>query len=145
MNWLDKTRELLGESTEHTSSEYDSYLEQLTINYSDESEAKEILDWAIEEFKDIDKGDVEVYRVVFADSKDDIDLDNVGKHWSFEKPTSRSNFDSQGETSFLITAKSVRDSVDIKTSLENFTQIPDENEVNFTIHPTIISVKEIVL
>jgi hypothetical protein len=69
---IDSVQEAFEKKEEGDSSSYNYYLEE------------------IEEYVDIyhgakRKNEIEIYRALVLNSADDLDLNNIGKHWSFKK------------------------------------------------------------
>jgi hypothetical protein len=120
--------------------EYNYYLQRLINNYGDEIRAKEELQWFISVLHDYNENGGEVYRIVSAQNKSKIDTKKLGKHWTFEKSNLSRIYENviledEKAKPYLITAISKKGTVDYESSLENFTQIPDEVEINFTETP----------
>lgn len=100
------------------------------------------VEWYINQLNNLNKGGKLVYRGVWAKDEKGINVKKLGKHWSLT-PDITSNIDDHEEDQkfFLMTARTVPDSIDYKESLETYTQLPEENEVNFKIQPTLVNIK----
>lgn len=92
---------------------------------------------------------VKLYRIVYVDSKKEIDLEKPGTHYSRSKQDlldSHSHTTGYGEKKFLITVLSPKKLIDKTQTLENNILYPNENEVtlkNKGKGVEIISVREI--
>ena len=113
------------------------WLQLLVKNGMELDDAKNELAIYVDHLKQADRGGFLVYRVVIADSESDIDTVNIGEHFTYLPPTDLINYAEGEGTRYVIECLTVPNSVDYKESLENFTQLPDENEINFKIPPKI--------
>lgn len=90
-----------------------------------------------------------LYRIIRVDDKSDIDINELGSHYSTNKKdliSSHSYADGYGEKKFLIKVKVSRDMVDINQTLANNILYPNENEItlkNKGKGVKILSIKEI--
>ena len=121
--------------------DYVGYLKRIEENGGDQ----DLLDWYIQQLDKANKGNYTVYRGIYAKDKNKINKNKLGTHWCLDKNIPIGNIEGEkkeGDSLFILKAKSVPNSVDKIQSLDNFTQIPDENEINFNIQPTLIGISE---
>jgi hypothetical protein len=123
-----------------TNRDYDSYLKTVYGHFSDPERSREDLDWYIETIHTLNKNGGIIYKLVFLDSKEDLDTNDIKEHWVLKKTDIENFFDTlkseaTGEQPFLITAKISKDSVDIKGSMAAYAALPHEVEVNINKKP----------
>lgn len=126
---------------------------QLLLNYLysmdyDKEDALETLKGLLKYIKTLPPF-LTLYRIIRVDDKSDIDINELGSHYSTNKKdliSSHSYADGYGEKKFLIKVKSPRDMVDINQTLANNILYPNENEItlkNKGKGVKILSIKEI--
>lgn len=75
---------------------------------------------------------VKLYRILVADSKDDININQLGSHYSTNKKdliSSHSYLTGHGEKYFIVTVKSPKKLIDINETIVNNILYPNENEI----------------
>lgn len=73
-----------------------------------------------------------LYRIIWADDKSEINLDELGSHYSMDKKNLISSHDyvsGYGEKKFLVKVKADRNMVDINQTLANNILYPNEKEI----------------
>jgi len=73
-----------------------------------------------------------LYRIVFADSPKDINLDEPGSHYALDRKelmSSHGYLQGYGEHKYLITVHAKKSQMDVKDTLQNRVLYPHENEV----------------
>lgn len=128
--------------------ESQDYLTKLVNNYGNSERAREEYEYYKSILEECDKGGELVYRVLFLNKKEDINKKDIGKHWMFDREAlslvlSNVSDVEEGKKPFILTAKTVPNSVDYDTSWSNFSQLPEECEINFNVQPKLISIKKI--
>jgi len=97
----------------------------------DKTEAKEVLDSIISNFKNLPE-EIKLYRLIKVDDKKDINIDEPGVHYSLNKKdllSSHSFADGYGDTAYLITVLSPKKLVDTDETIHNNILYPYEQEV----------------
>ena len=85
----------------------------------------------VDNLKDL-PDEIILYRIVVADSKSDIDLEQVGSHYSMDKPSlldSHSYVTGYGENYFLLKVKVPKKLIDKNETILNNILYPNEKEV----------------
>lgn len=117
-----------------------------TFGYS-RAESEEIVESEIEYLTNLpDK--IELYRIIFADSKKEINKDELGSHYSDDKESliQNSSFASgYGEFKFLLTIKAKKDQIDIHNTLHNRILYPNENEITIKNNGKGVKVLSLIL
>lgn len=75
---------------------------------------------------------VKLYRIIVADSKDDINTNELGSHYSISRKdliSSHSYLTGQGEKYFLVTVNSPKKLIDVKETITNNILYPNEQEI----------------
>jgi len=97
----------------------------------DEESAIEELKFIVDNLKDL-PNEIILYRIVVADSKSDIDLEQVGSHYSMDKHSlldSHSYVTGYGENYFLLKVKVPKKLIDRNETILNNILYPNEKEV----------------
>lgn len=126
--------------------DYDEALSKLTDNYGDEDTAKERLDWYLEDVSNLQINGGTLYRLVFLNNIKDLRTDDLGEYWTvYKEDISRFYYNIYVEDEdmkpYLITANFEPNSIDVNMSLLQFSDIPDEYEVNITKQPINYKIK----
>jgi len=114
----------------------------------DKNEAEEVLESIIYNVKNL-PDPIKLYRIIRADSKDEIDLKSPGSHYAKNKKdliNSHSFADGVGDESYMITVLAPKSLIDIDETIFNNVLYPHENEVtlkNKGKGVEIVSVKKI--
>lgn len=96
----------------------------------------------ISKLVDCNGGGSQVYRFISARDVSDIDVDEIGNHWTFKKSESmRSVLDDDFDDDvhrdlYLLVGISLKGSVDFRKSMVQFVQLSGEQEVNFVYGKT---------
>ena len=126
--------------------EYLSYLEDLKISTDwDDDKAKDDLDYYLDTLENLIKNGGQIYRLVWLFSKEDLNTDNLGDHWTIEPDFG--NFygnlenveeDDDGNRTkpYLIIAQIEPNNVNLDDSLSYYTELPNELEINIIKQPT---------
>jgi hypothetical protein len=93
--------------------------------------------------------ELKLYRILSVDSKDDINQEELGSHYSTDRKNLLSSHDyvtGSGEDYYIVTVKAKKSMVDVMETLENNILYPNEKEI--TLKNTgkgveIISIKKI--
>jgi len=76
--------------------------------------------------------ELKLYRILSVDSKDDINKEELGSHYSTDKKNLLSSHDyvtGSGEEYYLVTVKAKKSMVDVMETLENNILYPNEKEI----------------
>jgi hypothetical protein len=76
--------------------------------------------------------ELKLYRILSVDSKDDINQEELGSHYSTDKKNLLSSHDyvtGSGEEYYLVTVKAKKSMVDVMETLENNILYPNEKEI----------------
>ena len=98
----------------------------------DEKEAKNELKYHLNRVKNLPKT-LTGYRILVVDDEKDINLDEIGSHFSENKVELLSNHSfctGCGEKYYLITAKIPKNEVDLQETLRNNILYPNEHEIS---------------
>ena len=93
--------------------------------------------------------ELKLYRILSVDSKDDINKDELGSHYSTDRKNLLSSHDyvtGSGEDYYIVTVKVKKSMVDVMETLENNILYPNEKEItlkNKGKGVEIISIKKI--
>jgi hypothetical protein len=93
--------------------------------------------------------ELKLYRILSVDSKDDINQEELGSHYSTDRKNLLSSHDyvtGSGEEYYLVTVKAKKSMVDVMETLENNILYPNEKEItlkNKGKGVEIISIKKI--
>lgn len=101
-----------------------------TFGYS-RIESEEIVDSEVEYLNNL-PDEIELYRIIFADSKKEINTDELGSHYSDNKESliQNSSFATgYGDIKFLVTILARKEQIDIHETLHNRILYPNENEI----------------
>jgi hypothetical protein len=101
-----------------------------SVDYS-EKEAKNELKYHLERVKNLPKT-LTGYRILVVNDEKDINLDEIGSHFSENKLELLSNHSfctGCGEKYYLITAKIPKKEVDLEEMIKNNILYPNENEI----------------
>jgi hypothetical protein len=101
-----------------------------SMDYS-EKDAKNELKYHLERVKNLPKT-LTGYRILVVNDKKDINLDEIGSHFSENKVELLSNHSfctGCGEKYYLITAKIPKNEVDLQETLHNNILYPNEHEI----------------
>jgi hypothetical protein len=101
-----------------------------SMDYS-EKDAKNELKYHLERVKNLPKT-LTGYRILVVDDEKDINLDEIGSHFSENKVELLSNHSfctGCGEKYYLITAKIPKNEVDLQETLHNNILYPNEHEI----------------
>jgi hypothetical protein len=102
-----------------------------SMDYS-EKEAKNELKYHLNRVKNLPKT-LTGYRILVVDDEKDINLDEIGSHFSENKVELLSNHSfctGCGEKYYLITAKIPKNEVDLQETLRNNILYPNEHEIS---------------
>jgi len=136
---------------------YDSYRD-LFPNYGEENEYEEDYYFPSEDeaYDDINEtlelfsslpNPIPIYRSIKVHSKEDIDLDDLGESWSYDKDSAINFAKNQAGGNYLLSGRTNFTNVDWKTTLELFYMFSrrfdgyDENEINIINSDEIYDVK----
>jgi len=120
--------------------DYDVALSYLTDNYSDINTAKDRLDRYLEDIGNIQINGGTLYRLVFLKNLGKLRKNDLGEYWTLYKDDISRYYhniyvEDEDMKPYLIIGKFESNSIDIKSSLSQFSQLPDEYEVNITKQP----------
>ena len=120
--------------------DYDEALSDLTDNYGDINTAKERLDWYLQDIGNIQINICTLYRLVFLKNLNELRNNDLGEYWTVYKDDISRYYhniyvEDENMKPYLIIGKFEPNSIDIKSSLLQFSQIPDEYEVNIIKQP----------
>jgi hypothetical protein len=93
--------------------------------------------------------ELKLYRILSVDSKDDINQEELGSHYSTDRKNLLSSHDyvtGSGEDYYIVTVKAKKSMVDVMETLENNILYPNEKEItlkNKGKGVEIISIKKI--
>ena len=76
--------------------------------------------------------ELKLYRILSVDSKDDINKEEIGSHYSTDRKNLLSSHDyvtGSGEEYYLVTVKVKKSMVDVMETLENNILYPNEKEI----------------
>jgi hypothetical protein len=76
--------------------------------------------------------ELKLYRILSVDSKEDINKEELGSHYSTDKKNLLSSHDyvtGSGEEYYLVTVKAKKSMVDVMETLENNILYPNEKEI----------------
>jgi hypothetical protein len=76
--------------------------------------------------------ELKLYRILSVDSKDDINKEELGSHYSTDRKNLVSSHDyvtGSGEEYYLVTVKAKKSMVDVMETLENNILYPNEKEI----------------
>ena len=102
----------------------------ISMDYS-EQDAEDWVDDLIEKYNNLPKN-LTLYRIIRADEFRDIDLKELGSHYSENKEDLLRNYEFStgiGDKVFLFTVKVPSRFVDIQQTMENNILYPNENEI----------------
>lgn len=94
-------------------------------------EAEEKLDSLIDYIKNL-SDPVKLYRILVVDSKEDINTEELGSHYSTDRRdliSSHSYLTGSGEKYFLVSVKAPKKLIDINETISNNILYPNENEI----------------
>ena len=94
-------------------------------------DAKSELEDIVSYVKDLPE-ELKLYRILSVDSKDDINQEELGSHYSTDRKNLLSSHDyvtGSGEEYYLVTVKVKKSMVDVMETLENNILYPNEKEI----------------
>lgn len=94
-------------------------------------DAKSELEDIVNYVKDLPE-ELKLYRILSVDSKDDINQEELGSHYSTDRKNLLSSHDyvtGSGEEYYLVTVKVKKSMVDVMETLENNILYPNEKEI----------------
>lgn len=94
-------------------------------------DAKSELEYIVSYVKELPE-ELKLYRILSVDSKDDINKEELGSHYSTDKKNLLSSHDyvtGSGEEYYLVTVKVKKSMVDVMETLENNILYPNEKEI----------------
>jgi len=94
-------------------------------------DAKSELDDIVSYVKELPE-ELKLYRILSVDSKDDINKEELGSHYSTDRKNLLSSHDyvtGSGEEYYLVTVKAKKSMVDVMETLENNILYPNEKEI----------------
>lgn len=116
-------------------------LENLEKQYNDKERAKKDFDWFYELLKKLDNGGY-LYRIIFLTGLDKLNQE-LGEHWTHNEEKAKdlihnlydmldpeAGYDKEEYEPYLVTVQTKPDNIDIDSSMNNFCNIPYEEEVN---------------
>jgi hypothetical protein len=117
---------------------YDKLIEQI----GDESWVEDEIQYYFNNLEDLYKNGGKVFRLVFLNDIDDLDSENLGNHWTGD-PSNLSRFSDMlgenelrtGDNPFIIEATINPKEIDIKSSINQFLELPYECEINLLKNP----------
>lgn len=118
-----------------------------TMNITGE-DAKSELEDIVSYVKELPE-ELKLYRILSVDSKDDINQEELGSHYSTDRKNLLSSHDyvtGSGEEYYLVTVKVKKSMVDVMETLENNILYPNEKEITLKKKGKgveIISIKKI--
>lgn len=119
---------------------------QYALNNFDTDREDELTDYEEDRVSDYfykyqeskDKQSFPIYRAIWADSVDDIDLDDIGVFWSFEKSGAKPQNKVNGDQIFILTANVSPDQLDWEAGfLSYFYYGEDQWEANLGVNQEI--------
>ena len=111
-------------------------------------DAKSELEDIVSYVKDLPE-ELKLYRILSVDSKDDINQEELGSHYSTDRKNLLSSHDyvtGSGDEYYLVTVKAKKSMVDVMETLENNILYPNEKEITLKKKGKgveIISIKKI--
>jgi hypothetical protein len=111
-------------------------------------DAKSELEGIVSYVKELPE-ELKLYRILSVDSKDEINKDELGSHYSTDRKNLLSSHDyvtGSGEDYYIVTVKAKKSMVDVMETLENNILYPNEKEItlkNKGKGVEIISIKKI--
>jgi len=125
----------------------------LDSGFSDEYSAQSHLDHILDILDNLPE-EVTLYRVIFLDSKSELNKVKPGAHYVLNKESLLRNHylmdivlsHSKGEKPYLITIKIDRSKIDISTTIDNNLRYPNEEEISLKNKGSgakIVNIKEI--
>tara|TARA_R110000868_G_scaffold167924_1_gene402486 strand:+ start:20 stop:448 length:429 start_codon:yes stop_codon:yes gene_type:complete len=111
-------------------------------------DAKSELEGIVSYVKELPE-ELKLYRILSVDSKDEINKDELGSHYSTDRKNLLSSHDyvtGSGEEYYLVTVKVKKSMVDVMETLENNILYPNEKEITLKDKGKgveIISIKKI--
>lgn len=125
------------------------YLTLLTREMDlNKDEAKEVLNDIISNVKNL-PDEIKLFRIIRVDNKDEINIEELGDHYSTNKKDLLSNHsfaDGYGDQSYIITVLAPKTLVDVEQTIYNNVLYPHENEITLKNKGNgvkIISIKKI--
>jgi len=94
-------------------------------------DAKSELEYIVSYVKELPE-ELKLYRILSVDSKDDINKEELGSHYSTDRKNLLSSHDyvtGSGEEYYLVTVKAKKSMVDVMETLENNILYPNEKEI----------------
>ena len=94
-------------------------------------DAKSELEGIVSYVKELPE-ELKLYRILSVDSKDDINKEELGSHYSTDRKNLLSSHDyvtGSGEEYYLVTVKAKKSMVDVMETLENNILYPNEKEI----------------
>jgi len=125
-----------------------SLLHDLQMMDFDFDDAQEELEYHIEWFKSLPK-ELKLYRVIYADSEEDINVKEPGKHYSMDKSNltgSHSYVSGYGDNKYLLTVIANKSLVDPQSTISNNILYPNEKEITLKRNgkgAKVINIKEL--
>ncbi len=124
----------------------DDLVSKIKSEFSSIEDAKEEVDIYIDTLMSLNKKGGKVYRLVWLKGKDKLKK-NLGVHWVmdigvFDRFYDGIKHEEDGYKPYLIIGKIEPGQIDIESSISQFTQLPQENEVNLKSQPMKFKIKK---
>lgn len=90
-----------------------------------------IINEHIDSYKSLPKK-LKLYRIIYADSIMDINLDEPGRHYSWDKNNlilNHVHVSGYGNDKFIITVEADKDLIDVQETISNNIRYPNESEI----------------
>lgn len=90
-----------------------------------------IIDEHIESYKSLPKKMI-LYRIIYADSMSDINLDEPGRHYSWDEDSlikNHTHTSGYGNNKYIITVEADKDLIDVQETISNNIRYPNEGEI----------------
>lgn len=139
IDYYDSYRDLFPNYGEENEYEEDYY-------FSSEDEAYDDINETLELFSSL-PNPIPIYRSIKVHSKEDIDLDDLGESWSYDKDSAINFAENHAGGNYLLSGRTNFTNVDWKTTLKLFYKFSrrfdgyDENEINIINSDEIYDVK----
>jgi len=120
--------------------------QKIKYEFNSLEDAKFEVDIYIDSLIHLNKKGGKVYRLVWLKTKDKLKK-NLGVHWVmdvgvFDRFYNGIKHEEDGYKPYLIIGKIEPGQIDIESSISQFTQIPQENEVNLKFQPMKFKIKK---
>lgn len=127
--------------------EYKDWLEILDQHYDDLPTSELELSWYLRKVQQLQKEGGTIYRLVFLNDKKDLNVTQLGHHWTIKNEFNHlynelyDELEDKGKSPYIIIAEIEPDSIHVDYSLEYFTELPEEYEVTLKKQPVAFKLK----